>query len=129
VKVIDSSALIKYLTKEENWQKIENHIKEGCVTLDLAITETANALIKKTLKNEVDIKTAKQIIAHLYKIVKIMPQTEQFEKALEIATKHKITIYDALFIALAVNTNQPLITSDRKQAETSGRCGVITTIV
>lgn len=129
MKVIDSSALIKYLTKEENWQKIENHIKEGCVTLDLAIKETANALMKKTLKNEVDIKTAKQIIAHLSKIVKIMPQEEQFEKALETSTKHKITIYDALFIALAVNTNQPLITSDRKQAETSERCGVITTIV
>jgi len=60
---------------------------------------------------------------------KIMPQEEQFEKALEIATKHKITIYDALFIALATNTNQPLITSDRKQAETSKKCGVIATLV
>ncbi|MFB0523455.1 MAG: type II toxin-antitoxin system VapC family toxin [Candidatus Bathyarchaeia archaeon] len=129
MKVIDSSALIKYLTKEEDWQKIENHIKEGCVTLDLTKKETANALVKKTLKDEVDIKTVKQIVAHLSKIVRIMPQEEQFEKALEIAAKHKITIYDALFIALAVNTNQPLITSDRKQAETSERCDVTTTIV
>ena len=129
MKVIDSSALIKYLTKEENWQKIENHIKEGCTTLDLAIKETANALAKKTLKNEVDIKTTKQIITHLSRILKIMPQKEQFEKALEISIKHKITIYDALFIALATNTNQPLLTSDRKQAETSKQYGVTTILI
>ncbi len=129
MKVIDSSALTKYLTKEENWQKIEEFIKEGCATLDLAIKETANALIKKTLKKEVDAQTAKEIIFHLSRIVKIVPQEEQFPKAMEIATKHKITIYDALFIALASNTNQPLLTSDRKQAETSKQYGVTTILV
>lgn len=129
MKVIDSSALIKYLTKEKNWQKIEEFIKEGCATLDLAIKETANALIKKTLKKEVDAETAKEIIVRSPRIVKIMPQKEQFPKAMEIATKHKITIYDALFIALASNTNQPLLTSDRKQAETSKQYGVTTILV
>ena len=129
MKVIDSSALTKYLTKEKNWQKIEEFIKEGCATLDLAIKETANALIKKTLKKEVDAETAKEIIVRSPRIVKIMPQKEQFPKAMEIATKHKITIYDALFIALASNTNQPLLTSDRKQAETSKQYGVTTILV
>ena len=129
MKVIDSSALIKYLTKEENWQKIEDHIREGCATLDLAIKETANALIKKTLKKEVDAETAKEIVVRSPRIVKIMPQKEQFPKAMEISAKHKITIYDALFIALASNTNQPLLTSDRKQAETSKQYGVTTILV
>jgi predicted nucleic acid-binding protein len=119
VKVIDSSALIKYVSKEEGWEIVETHIKEGCVTLELAIKETANALVKKVLKNEVATETAKKIIAHLPKIVRIVPQTEHFSKALEIATKYKITIYDALFIALAVNFGQPLLTSDKKQAEIS----------
>ena len=129
MKVIDSSALTKYLTKEKNWQKIEEFIKEGCATLDLAIKETANALIKKTLKKEVDAETAKEIIVRSPRIVKIMPQKEQFPKAMEIATKHKITIYDALFIALASNTNQPLLTSDRKQAEASKQYGVTPILV
>jgi len=128
VKVIDSSALIKYVTKEENWETVENHIKDGCTTLELAIKETANALAKKTLKNEVTAKTAKEIIAHIPKIVKITPQTEHLPKALEIATKHKITIYDALFIALAENTKQPLLTSDKKQAETSEKYTTTTII-
>jgi len=129
VKVIDSSALIKYIAKEENWEKVEEHLKEGCITLDLAIKETANALVKKALKNEVTTETAKEIINYLPKIVRITPQKEHFSKALEIATKHKLTIYDALFIALSANTNTPLLTSDEKQAKTSKECGVAVTLI
>ena len=129
MKVIDSSALIKYIAKEENWEKVEEHLKEGCVTLDLAIKETANALVKKALKNEVTTETAKEIINYLPKIVRITPQNEHFSKALEIAIKHKLVIYDALFIALSANTNTPLLTSDEKQAKTSKEYGVTVTLL
>jgi predicted nucleic acid-binding protein len=74
---------------------------------------------QRARKNEVATETAMKIIAHLPKIVRIVPQTEHFSKALEIATKYKITIYDALFIALAANLGQSLLTSDKKQAEIS----------
>jgi len=129
VKVIDSSALIKYVGKEENWEKVEEHLKEGCITLDLATKETANALVKKALKNEVTPETAKEIINYLPKIVRITPQKEHFSKAFEIAIKHKLTIYDALFIALSVNTNMPLLTSDEKQAKASKEHGVAVTLM
>ena len=129
MKVIDSSALIKYIAKEENWEKVEEHLKEGCITLDLAIKETANALVKKALKNEVTTETAKEIINYLPKIVRITPQKEHFSKAFEIAIKHKLTIYDALFIALSVNTNMPLLTSDEKQAKASKEHGVAVTLM
>jgi len=129
VRVIDSSALIKYVGKEENWEKVEEHLKEGCITLDLATKETANALVKKALKNEVTPETAKEIINYLPKIVRITPQKEHFSKAFEIAIKHKLTIYDALFIALSVNTNMPLLTSDEKQAKASKEHGVAVTLM
>ena len=129
MKVIDSSALIKYIAKEENWEKVEEHLKKGCITLDLAIKETANALVKKALKNEVTTETAKEIINYLPKIVRITPQKEHFSKALEIAIKHKLVIYDALFIALSTNTNTPLLTSDEKQAKTSKEYGVAVTLI
>jgi len=129
VKVIDSSTLIKYVAKEENWEKVEEYLKEGCLTLDLATKETANALVKKALKNEVTTETAKEIINYLPKIVRITPQKEHFSKAFEIAIKHKLTIYDALFIALSVNTNMPLLTSDEKQAKASKEHGVAVTLM
>ena len=129
MKVIDSSAQIKYIAKEENWEKVEEHLKEGCITLDLAVKETANALIKKALKSEVNAETAKEITNHLPRIVRVTPQKEHFSKALEIAIKHKLPIYDALFIALSINTNTPLLTSDEKQAKTSKEYGVTTTLL
>jgi predicted nucleic acid-binding protein len=129
VKVIDSSALIKYIAKEESWEKVEEHLKEGCITLDLAIKETANALVKKALKNEVNSETAKEIINYLPRIVRITPQNEHFSKALEIAIKNKMAIYDALFTALSVNRNIPLLTSDEKQAKTSREYGVAVTLI
>lgn len=129
MKVIDSSALIKYIAKEENWEKVEEHLKEGCITLDLAVKETANALVKKALRSEVNSETAKEILNYLPRIIRVTPQKEHFSKALEIAIKHKLAIYDALFIALSVNTNTPLLTSDEKQAKTSKEYGVAVTLI
>ncbi|MEM2995181.1 MAG: type II toxin-antitoxin system VapC family toxin [Candidatus Bathyarchaeia archaeon] len=129
MKVIDSSALIKYVAKEENWEKVEEHMREGCVTLDLALKETANALVKKILKNEVSLEVAKEILNQLPKIVRIVPQKDYFSRALEIAAKNKMAIYDALFIALSIDTNMPLLTSDEKQAKTSREYGVAVTLM
>ena len=129
MKVIDSSSLIKYVSKEENWRKVEEYIKEGCITFDLAVKETANALVKKTLKSEMDLETAKEILNYVPRIVKITSQKEHLPKALEIAVKNQLPIYDALFMALSVNTNTPLLTSDMKQAETSKEYGITVILV
>ena len=61
--------------------------------------------------------------------VKLLDQKEYLAEALEIAVRNKITIYDALFIALAKNLNTELITSDTRQAKTAKREGVETIIV
>ena len=47
MKVIDSSALIKYFSCEEGWERVREVMLEGVVTLDLAIKELLNALWKK----------------------------------------------------------------------------------
>jgi len=129
VKVIDSSALIKYIAKERGWQEVEEHIKEGCVTLDLAIKEAGNALVKKAIKGEVSEKTAKEILSRVPRIVRVLPQTEHLPKTLEVSIKHKLSFYDALFVALSSNIGAPLLTSDKKQAGVSSENGVTTFII
>ena len=39
MKVIDSSALVKYFAREEGWERVRELILEGVITLDLAIKE------------------------------------------------------------------------------------------
>lgn len=129
MKVIDSSALIKYIAKEGGWESVERHLKEGCVTLDLALKEVANALVKKMLREEVDLSTAQKIMSHMPKIVKTVSQVEHLQRALEIALKNRLTVYDALFIALAINTSAPLVTSNREQARASRECSLATILI
>jgi predicted nucleic acid-binding protein len=53
VRVIDSSALIKYFSREKGWEDVRIYMLEGVLTIDLAIKETLNALWRKIIKEEI----------------------------------------------------------------------------
>jgi len=44
VRVIDSSSLVKFFSKEEGWEKVAQIIEEGVITLDLSIKEVGYQL-------------------------------------------------------------------------------------
>ena len=131
VKVIDSSSLVKFFSKEEGWDRVEEVILEGVVSLDLSIKEVANALWKKVLNGEVEVQDAEEIAKDLAKseAIKIKNQNDYMLGAFEVAVKNKITIYDALFIELAKNIKTELVTSDSIQAEIARKEGVKTRIM
>ncbi|MEJ2781337.1 hypothetical protein WIW89_10745 [Stygiolobus sp. CP850M] len=47
MRVIDSSSLVKFFSKEKGWEKVAEIITEGIMTLDLSIKEVANTMWKK----------------------------------------------------------------------------------
>ncbi|MEM1611366.1 MAG: type II toxin-antitoxin system VapC family toxin [Sulfolobales archaeon] len=49
MRVIDPSSLIKYFSREEGWDRVRDLMRDGVITLDLAVKEVANALWKKVL--------------------------------------------------------------------------------
>jgi len=126
VRVIDSSSLIKFFSKEEGWEKVAQIIEEGVITLDLSIKEVANALWKKILMEEMKEDIATKILYDLLKgeAIIIVNQDEYLIEAFKIANRNKITIYDSLFIALAKSKNLELVTSDKKQYEIAKNEGV-----
>jgi len=126
VRVIDSSSLVKFFSKEEGWEKVAQIIKEGVITLDLSIKEIANALWKKILIGEMNENIAIKILYDLLKgeAIIIVNQDEYLIEAFKIANRNKITIYDSLFIALAKSKNLELVTSDKKQYEIAKNEGV-----
>jgi predicted nucleic acid-binding protein len=131
VKVIDSSSLIKFFSKEEGWEKVAQIISEGVITLDLSIKEVANALWKKVIIGEMKEDIAIKILSDLLKreAMIIVNQDEYLIEAFKIANRNKITIYDSLFIALAKSKNLELVTSDIKQYEIAKNEGVNTLLV
>ena len=126
MRVIDSSSLVKFFSKEEGWEKVAQIIEEGAITLDLSIKEVANALWKKILIGEMNEDIAIKILSDLLKgeAIIIVNQDEYLIEAFKIANRNKITIYDSLFIALAKSKNRELVTSDKKQYEIAKNEGV-----
>jgi predicted nucleic acid-binding protein len=131
VRIIDSSSLVKFFSKEKGWEKVAQIISEGVITLDLSIKEVANALWKKVLKGDLNEDIAIKILSDLLKreAMIIVNQDEYLIEAFKIANKNKITIYDSLFIALAKSKNLELVTSDIKQYEIAKNEGVNTLLI
>lgn len=119
MRVIDSSSLVKFFSREKGWDAIERLILEGLVSLELSTKEVASALWKKTLSGQMRSEDAKEILEDLVRsdTIELHNQSQYLIGAFKIATKEKITIYDALFIQLAKNVKAELVTSDNRQAE------------
>ncbi len=65
-----------------------------------------------------------EIVRKLYNIVSLVSQEEILAEAVEIAVKHKVTVYDVLYIAAAKKFNAQLATADKVQAEAAEKEGV-----
>jgi len=126
VKAIDSSAIIKYVNRERNWESAARALSEGCVSLELAVKETGNSLWKRTRKGELSDRQAKQLFSEFVESrpFTLADQAELYVPAIEIATSLALPLYDALFLALAKARGLPLVTSDSSQAEAAKNLGL-----
>ncbi|MCD6536018.1 MAG: type II toxin-antitoxin system VapC family toxin [Thaumarchaeota archaeon] len=131
MRVIDASALAKYVNREDGWERVEEHLLRGCVTLDLALKEVANSLLKRVKRGDLGGGKAVEVVRALLenKIVRIAPEQPLLVEALELSIKTGLTIYDSTYIVLARRLGTELITSDRKQAEKAEEAGVIPILV
>ncbi len=119
--VIDSSALAKYILKDENWRAVREYLTEEVYSVELIIKEVSNAIWKLSiLQGGISRKTAVELFKVLKllidkEIIHIEPQSQYIEKAFKITLSHKITIYDAIYLAQASKYGK-LLTSDKKQS-------------
>jgi len=84
-------------------------------TLDLAMKEAANAIWRRAVfLKDINAEKALQILDGLLSmrktVVEIDSQELYLKQALRIAIDHGITIYNALFIAQALNRKAALVT-------------------
>ncbi|AJB41872.1 PilT protein domain protein [Thermofilum adornatum 1505] len=119
MRVIDSSALVKYFSREPGWERVEQVMLEGVLTLDLSAKEIANALWKKVTRNEMSYEVAMEIVRDIVenKALRMESQESYLMDAFKIAVEAKVTVYDALFVALAKKKGLELVTCDAMQAE------------
>ncbi|NJE06063.1 PIN domain-containing protein [Thermococcus sp. M36] len=127
--VIDTSALIKYLLKEGGWREVSEFLRNSgdLASLEMALVEGANAVWKRyNLYKDISLETAQRILDYLHAtkgIILYENPLQYLSEGEKIALEHKITVYDALYIAQALKYGT-LATSDEKQGEIAKRLGV-----
>ena len=119
VFVLDASVVIKWFSEEEYTDralKLRDDFSKGNIELvvpDLILYEVSNALRYNPDFDETDVADAVGTLFDVG-ISIIVPNREVINSALNLAYNHKITVYDAYYVALAKEINFKLITADRK---------------
>ena len=123
--LIDSSSIVKFYSKEEGWEKVMPYMKEAS-TIPLALVELGNGLRKKARKGDIDGELAARLLEGYAYSVPLADQNKRLADALRISIENGISVYDALFVAVASWEGYDLVSSDKKQADVSEKLGVRT---
>jgi predicted nucleic acid-binding protein len=117
--VVDSSVAVKWFVPEA-LSDVAARLLEPEYDLaapDLLVPEFGNVLWKKLRRNELRRDEALEIVAALGEVpLTIVGSAELVAPALEIAAAYGRTVYDALYVALAVARDCALVTADERLA-------------
>ncbi len=134
--VIDASSVTKYVLKEENWKEVKDYLLyNDVISIDLMLKEVLNAIWKHcTILKTISLEIAyakKNILMKMIteEIIKIEAQDKYLDLAFNLAMKNRITIYDALYIAQAIEKQTELLTSNEKQAKIAEKHGIHTIFI
>ncbi|MHC5034678.1 MAG: type II toxin-antitoxin system VapC family toxin [Planctomycetota bacterium] len=115
VFVVDSSVAVKWYVPETNSDAAAALLNESneLVAPDLLPAEFGNALWKKCRRGELTESEVRRIVGALPTVpLQIYSSLTLLEAAVEIALQTARTVYDCLYVALAVAMNATLVTAD-----------------
>jgi len=116
--VLDSSVIAAIFFPEELTARTVKKIwGMHCITVDLAVTDAANVAAKRILSGTDRPDDMKIMLHDAIKFIEVLcetiPSRELIELALDLACELDISLYDALFVAAAVQHRAPLFTADK----------------
>ena len=120
MSVIDASALIEILLKDESAAKSRRLLSHDLFAPAILIPETVNALKKSTRLKLVTKAIARDKVAFLSLLpIDLVPMQRL---SLEIwQLSDSLSAYDACYVSLAMQLDHTLITNDRKLAKEARR--------
>ena len=113
--VVDSSVALKWFIPENLSEEAGSFLDARVELLapDLIYPEAGNVLWKKVGRGEIEPRDARDILAALGRVpLSVVSSSLLVEAALEIALAHRRTVYDALYVALAVARESVFVTAD-----------------
>lgn len=117
--VIDASFILCYLLPDERIAQVEskiNDFKQGTLKLissQLLNFEISNGLYAAVLFKRINSQLATELLTQFLRLP-IELENVNFEEALSLAVKRKISVYDASYAYLALSKDLHLLTLDKK---------------
>ena len=119
--VIDASSLSAYILREEGSEEIAKHLREATTSIGLVAKETANVIVVAERKARIDKGQAEVALSALQALldggIKVHEQRDLLPSSFEIARSENVTVYDAMYVALAKKMGARLLTREEKQAK------------
>lgn len=115
--VVDASVAVKWYVPEPHWEAAATLLDERneLVAPDLMPAEFGNALWKKCGRGELSSSEVRSIVDAFPGVpLQIYSSLTLLEAAVEIALKAARTVYDSLYVALAVALDSTLVTADAR---------------
>lgn len=115
--VVDASVAIKWFIKENFTHESLALLEEENLLIapDLLYPEMGNVLWKKQQLGEIKAQEALEILRAILNFrIEIHPTKDIMELALKLAQELSRTVYDCLYLALAVSNDCAIVTADRK---------------
>lgn len=115
--VLDASVLIKLYINESDSRRAAAWVKkaESLLAPDLIWSEAGNILWKYVRRGKLGSGVAESMLRDMLRMpIVITPSGVLVEQAFEIAAQSDRTVYDSLYLALAVQTDSVMLTADQR---------------
>lgn len=115
--VVDASVAVKWLLPEIHSAQAERLVtpQNGLLAPALLQAEVGNALVKRIRAGELQRGEAAGILDDFRRLSLVyFPIEPLLEAAFELAVWHHSSLYDCLYLALALHENIRLVTADRR---------------
>jgi predicted nucleic acid-binding protein len=128
--IIDASIAVPWLVETPFSETAKRLRSEECLAPDLLLMETTNALLKYHHIGQISLDGILAGVQALkIAISKFAPDDQLLPSATRIAADNTRKIYDCIYLALALERNQPLATADKRLAAIARSLNIETLLI
>jgi predicted nucleic acid-binding protein len=124
--VVDASVALKWLIAEEHSALAEGLRGRQMIAPSLLLIECGNALLRRARSGDIPADSVLGKVGALRVApVRLVPAERHLEAAIRLATQLRHSLYDCLYLALALGERVQLITADQRFAGRVRRDGAL----
>jgi predicted nucleic acid-binding protein len=122
LRVVDASAALRVLLWEPGWEAAEVVLRPAddrpgpaAVVPDLFYLECGNTLRRSLLRRVLsETEVRERVREVLFLEFEVVPTRAVLERAFALAAEHRISFFDACYVAVAEQYRAPLVTADAR---------------